>query len=77
MFDSGASYSFVDTSCVKDLGLELETLEKPLHVNFSLGIRVRVDQICWDCELEISRILLIVDLRFMDMSKFNVLLRMD
>ena len=29
------------------------------------------------CELEISRTLLTVDLRIMDMSEFNVILRMD
>ena len=29
------------------------------------------------CELEISGTLLIVDLRIMDMSKFDVILRMD
>ena len=68
MFDSGASHSFVAASCVKDLGLEVETLEKPLHVSSPLGTKVRVDQICQDCELEISRILLTVDLRVMDMS---------
>ena len=33
-----------------------------------------VDQICQDCELEISGILLIVDLRVMDMSEFDVIL---
>ena len=42
-----------------------------------LEIRVRIDQICWDFELEISRILLTVDLRVMDISKFDVILRMD
>ena len=31
-----------------------------------LGTMVRVDQICRDCEFEISRILLTVDLRVMD-----------
>ena len=36
-----------------------------------------VDKICWDCELEISRILLIVDLRVMDMSEFEFILGMD
>ena len=35
------------------------------------------DQICQDCELEISRILLTVDLRVIDMSKFDVILGMD
>ena len=77
MFDSGASHSFVVTSCAKYLGLEVETLEKPLHVISPLGIRVRVDQICRDCELEISGILLTVDLRVIDMSNFDVILGMD
>ena len=36
-----------------------------------------IDQICPDCELEISGILLTVDLRVMDMSKFDVILGMD
>ena len=36
-----------------------------------------VSQICWDCELEISGILLTVDLRVMDMSEFDVILGMD
>ena len=77
LFDSGTSHSFIATSCVKDLGLEVETLEEPLHVSSPLGTRVRVDQICRDCELEISRILLIVDLRVLDMSEFDVILGMD
>ena len=62
---------------MKDLGLEVETLEKPLHVSSPFGTRVNVDQICRDCELEISGILLTMDLRVMDMSKFDVILGMD
>ena len=77
LFDSGASHSFIIILCMKELGLEVETLEKSLHVSSLLGTRVRVDQICWDCELEISRILLTVDLRVMDMSKFDVIIGMD
>ena len=38
---------------------------------------MRVDQICSDCELEISGILLTVALRVMDMSEFGVILGMD
>ena len=59
------------------LGLKVETLEEPLYVNPSLGTRVSGDQICQDYESEISRILLTVDLRVMDISKFNVILMMD
>ena len=77
LFDSGASRSFIVASCVKDLGLEVETLEEPLHVSSPLGTRVSVDKIYGDCKLEISGILLIVDLRVMDMSEFDVILGMD
>ena len=62
---------------MKDLGLEVETLEKSLHVSSPMGTRVSADQICRDCELEISGILLTMDLRVMDMSEFDVILGMD
>ena len=45
------------------LGLKVETLEKPLHVSSPLRTKVNAEQLCHDCELEISRILLTVDLR--------------
>ena len=61
----------------KSLGLEVETLEKSLHVSSPLGTRVSVDMICRDCDLEISRILLTMDLRVMDMSEFDLILGMD
>ena len=69
LFDSGASHSFVAASYVKDLGLKVKTLEESLHVSYPLGTGVRIDQICRDCELEISGIVLTVDLGVMDMSK--------
>ena len=43
----------------------------------SLGIRARIGMICRGCELEISGILLTVDLRVMDMSEFDVILGID
>ena len=52
-------------------------MEKPLYVNSPLETKVSVDQICRDCESEISRILLTMDLRVMDISKFDVILKMD
>ena len=77
LFDSGASHSFIATSCVITLGLKVESLGKPLHMSSPLRTRVRIDQICRDCELEISRIILTVDLRVMDISYFDVILGMD
>ena len=72
--NSGASHSFIAAFCENVLGLKVKSLGKPLHVSSLLGIRVRVDQKCWDCELEILGILLTVGLRVMDMSDFDVFL---
>ena len=76
LFDSGVSHSFTAASVVMELGLEFETLEEPPYVSYPLGIRARIG-ICRGWELEISGILLTVDLRVMDMSEFDVILRMD
>ena len=77
LFDSGASHSFIGASVVIELGLEVEALEEPLYMSSPLGIRARIWMICRGCKLEISEILLTVDLRVMDMSKFDVILGMD
>ena len=42
-----------------------------------LGIRARIGMICRGWELEISGTLLTMDLRILDMSEFDVILRMD
>ena len=55
----------------------LETLEELLYVSSPLGIRARRRMIGRSCELEISGTLLTVDLRIVDMSKFNAILGMD
>ena len=67
LFYSDASHSYIIASYVKYLGLEVESLEKPLQVSSPLGTRVRVDMIYRGCELEISGILLTVDLRVINM----------
>ena len=74
LFDSGASHSFIATSIVVKLGLEVEALEEPMYVSSPLGTGARIGMICQGCELEISGILLTVDLRVMDMSEFDVIL---
>ena len=77
LFDYGSSHSFTAALVVKELGLEVEALEEPLYVSSPLGIRATIWMICLGCELEISGILLTVDLRVMDMSEFDVILEMD
>ena len=76
-FYSGASHSVIATSVVIELSLEVEALKEPLYVSSPIGIRARIGMICRGCELEISGILLIVDLRVMDMSEFDIILGMD
>ena len=61
-FELNASYSFINASCVTNLGLEVEAFREAMCGCSSLGCRVRVDMIGQDCELEISEILLMVDL---------------
>ena len=71
-------FTLRDTALVMiKLGLEVEALEKPLYVSSPLGIKVRIGMMCCGCELEISKILLTMDLRVMDMSEFDVILGMD
>ena len=77
LFDSGASHYFIATSSVDVLGLEVQTLDELLYVSSHLGTRVRIDQICRDCEFKISGILLTVGLLLMDMSEFDVIIGMD
>ena len=77
LFDSGASHSFIAASVVIELGLNVKALEEPLYVSSPLGIRAMIGMICRGYELEISGILLIVDLRVMDISEFDVILGMD
>ena len=62
-FKLDASYSFINASCVTELGLEVEAFRETRCGCSSLGCRVRVDLIGQDCELEIFEILLMVDPR--------------
>ena len=62
--------------CVIDLGLEVEVFREMMG-NSSLGCRVRVGQMCRDRESGISVILLMVDLRVVDILGVDVILDMD
>ena len=77
LFNYGASHSFIATSVLLELDLEVEALVEPLYVSSPLGIRARIGMICRGCELGISGILLTVGLRVMVMSEFDVILGMD
>ena len=59
------------------LSLEVEAFGEAMCGCSSLGSRVRVDLIGRDCESEILKILLRVDLQVMDISGLDVILDMD
>ena len=71
-----ASNSFIVASCVINLGLEVEAF-RGMMGNSSLGCRVRVGQMCRDRESGISVILLMVDLRVVDILGVDVILDID
>ena len=77
LFDFGASYSFITTSVVIELGLEVEALKEPMYVSSPLGIRAMIGMICRGCESEKLGTLLTVDLRIIDISEFDAILGMD
>ena len=60
-----------------DLGLEVEAFGEAMCGCSSLGCRVRVGQIGRDRESEISVILLMEDLRVVDVSGVDVILDID
>ena len=60
-----------------DLGLEVEAFGEAMCGCSSLGCRLRVDLIGQGCELKISGIFLIGELRVVDISDLDVILDMD
>ena len=66
----------IGAPCVIDLDLEVEAFREIIG-NSSLGSRVRVGQRCRDRESGISMILLMVDLRVVDILGVDVILDMD
>ena len=75
-FKLDASNSFIVASCMIELGLEVKAFREMMG-NFSLGCRVRVGQMCRDRESGISVILLMVDLRVVDILGVDIILDMD
>ena len=71
-----ASCSFINASCVIGLSLEVEASREVMG-NSSLGCRVRVGQMCRDRESGISVILLMVDLRVVEILGVDVILDMN
>ncbi|XP_058208134.1 uncharacterized protein LOC131321144 [Rhododendron vialii] len=77
LFDSGASHSFIATSFVYALELDIENLDSPLFVETPLGGKSSLSRICKGCELVICDHHFVFDFIVLDMLGFDLILGMD
>ena len=77
LFDTGASNSFISTTFAIALGLVVFKLDPPLFIQSALGSCAILDKVCKECELEICNYRFVFDLIVMDMTSFDVILRVD
>ncbi|RVW15622.1 Retrovirus-related Pol polyprotein from transposon 17.6 [Vitis vinifera] len=77
LFDTGATHSFISTSCANALGLKSERVENLLLIESPMGTNSRVNRICKVCVITLADRALNVDLRILDMTGYDVILGMD
>ncbi|KAL6336406.1 hypothetical protein AAG906_014578 [Vitis piasezkii] len=77
LFDTGATHSFISSSYANALGLKTEMVENLLLIKSPMGTNSRVDRICKGCVITLADRALNVDLRILDMTRYDVILGMD
>ena len=77
LFDTSATHSFISASCVNALGLKTERIGNLLLIESPMGMKSRVDIICKGCIITLADRALKVDLRILDMTRYDVILGMD
>ncbi|RVW31634.1 Transposon Ty3-I Gag-Pol polyprotein [Vitis vinifera] len=77
LFDTGATHSFISASCASALGLKMERVENLLLIESPMGKNSRVDRICKGCVMTLADRALKVDLRILDMTRYDVILGMN
>ena len=77
LFDISATHSFIFTSCANVLGLKKEMVENLLLIESPMGTNSKVDRICKGCVITLVDIVLKVDLRILDMTRYDVIMGMD
>ena len=77
LFDTGATHYFISASCVNALGLKTERIGNLLLIESPMGMKSRVDIICKGCIITLADRALKVDLRILDMTRYDVILGMD
>ncbi|KAL8088870.1 hypothetical protein AgCh_038582 [Apium graveolens] len=77
LIDSGATRSFISQDFVSKLYCPVEYLNEIMTVELANQERISVNQVCGDCEIEISGNKFCVDLIPFKLGEFDVILEMD
>ncbi|KAL8110098.1 hypothetical protein AgCh_025994 [Apium graveolens] len=77
LIDSGATRSFVSQDFISKLNYPVEYLNEIMTVELANQERVSVNQVCGNCEIEISGSKFCVDLIPFKLGEFDVILGMD
>ncbi|GJS61398.1 putative reverse transcriptase domain-containing protein [Tanacetum coccineum] len=77
LFDSGADYSFVSTTFIPLLGIELSDLGFNYEIEISNGQLVEIDKVIKGCKLEIEGHVFDINLIPLGSRSFDVIIGMD
>ncbi|XP_019429961.1 PREDICTED: uncharacterized protein LOC109337438, partial [Lupinus angustifolius] len=77
LFDSGATHSFISFDCVKQLGLQVDSLPFDLIVSTPTNAPVTVSTLCSKCPVVVNNRTFLIDLICLPLSQIDVILGMD
>ena len=77
LINTGESHSFITSSFVLALGLEIEMLDSVLLLDTLVRGRTTLRRVCRSCEVEITDRRFMFDFIVLDMTSFDVILGMD
>lgn len=77
LIDSGATRSFISKDFVAKLGCETRRLNEAMSIILANQDRVLVDQICPQCEIDISGYRFYISLIPFQLGEFDIILGMD
>ncbi|CAL0304657.1 unnamed protein product [Lupinus luteus] len=77
LFDSGATHSFISCDCVKQLGLQVDSLPFDLIVSTPTNAHVILSTLCSRCPVVVNNRTFLIDLICLPLSQIDVILGMD
>lgn len=77
LYDSGATYLFISTSCAEILGFEIVDLNNKLTITTPSGERMVACSVCADCPVILENRRFLVDLVVLPLKDLDVILGMD